>query len=297
MQGFHFLGRSQVVRQRVLIPSCVGSNPSAPTNLTGVYMISYSKLVFLVVCLLFCTNLRADDSGLCTTAFIDQVVKSKYEDGSQVASLWTDLKTKNTVRIKDLDSNIRPKMVTIQYLIESALAALLSNGDIKYARAVIYTPLPPTPLRADNDNLNVLVGKDFYEDKDRMQTILDRITSVKQYLGSGGMLYSVYNDTKSAKHNVPGLDTYTTNISTYGKALIDNPVQKIQTRATGASYIAECKDGTKMFFSIKGNQVNNTKSKTWSLSYGSLANKKLNNYFKKAQELYKKSAGIAFDFQ
>jgi len=244
---------------------------------------------------MLCATARAQDNKLCTTIVIDEIIKSQHKNNDKIKEVWTTLKEKNIVRVRDSDANARPKTVNILSAVESALASSLQNGTIKYSRAVIYTPRPDTPLRADNNNLYMLVEKDFFEDKDRMQTITNRIVSTKQYLTSGGTLYNIHKAI-GATDNIPGMYLYENSINVHYGKLLDKPVRKVQKRYIGASYIAECKDGTKIFFAIKGRQAHDTKTKQWSLYYGNPDSTKLNNSFKKVQALYKKAADVSFDF-
>ena len=256
------------------------------------------KLLTLGFCFLFCINVEAKENTICVTSAINEIIKSNYADDTQIKDLWTKLDVEHIVRIKDSDANVRPQMVKIQYLIESSIASLLKNGNIKYSKAVIYTPLPSTPLRATDTNLNTLVKKDFYKDKNRMNSIVLRRTSTKQYLTNGGILYNLHKIIRAEEEDkIPGLNIYKENIRRYKTTLVDKPISNISTRYTGASYIAECKDGTKMFFSIRGRQAQNTKKRQWSLYYGQLNDTKINNYYKKMQNLYKKEADVPFNFQ
>jgi hypothetical protein len=189
-------------------------------------------------------------------------------------------------------------MIKIQSLIESALASLLKQGVIKYSKSVLYMPLPSTPLRADDSNLNTLVEKEFFDDKNRLRTIIDRMISTKDYLNNGGKIYSMHETiTELDANKIPGLAIYKNNLQKFPGKLIDTPISKINTRYTGASYIAHCQDGTKIFFAIKSRQEDNTKARQWCLYYGTISNKKLDKYFGKLKEVYKLGAEIPFDFE
>lgn len=252
------------------------------------------KSLILFFCFSFCAGAFGQGNQLCTTSAITALIESKYGDDAKLKEIWTGLQDKNVVRIKDSDANVRPQVVKFQSLVESTIASLLKDGSIKYSRAVNYMPLPTTPLRADNVNLNMLVSKEFFDDKSRMQTITNRMTSTKAYLANKGVLYSVHQATAKA---VPGSQVYQANLATFNGALVDKPITKIQGRYIGVSYIAECKDGSKVFFAIKGRQSNNTKDKTWSVYYGDVNNKKLNKTFVKLQERYSQDAGVQFKFE
>ena len=253
------------------------------------------KLLTLVFCLLFCASLRAEDKSLCTTSAIDEIIKSKYKDDDKLIKLWSKLKTKNRAIVRGSDADVRPQAVNMQAVIETALASLLQDETLKYSKAVIYTPRPSTPLRADEHNLNTLVEKDFFEDKNRMQTITNRIVSVKEYLTKGGILYNIHKSVE-ATEDIPGMYVYNHNVTMHYNKLLDKPIKKIQKSYIGASYITECKDGTKVFFAIKGGESKDKKTKQWSLYYGDPNSKKLNKYFKKIQNIYKRTADVSFEF-
>ena len=253
------------------------------------------RVSFLIFCLLFCIATKAQDSNICTTAAIDEIINSKYKDDEKIKNLWFKLKTKGTAVVRGSDADTRPQSVNMQSIIETVLASLLKDKSIKYAKAVIYTPSPPTPLRADANNLSTLVDKEFFEDKNRMQTITNRMISLKEYLAKDGILYSVHNAI-AATNNIPGMHIYNHNVTmNYGK-LLDKPIKRIQKSYTGASYIAECKDGSKVFFAIKGKQAHEEKGKQWSLYYGDPHGEKLNRFFKKVQIVYKMTADVPFEF-
>jgi hypothetical protein len=258
------------------------------------------KLLLALVCVLFCADLRAEDTALCTTASINAIIKANHGSDTKLNELWAELQDKHIVRIRDEDENVRPQMVKMQAVMESALASLLKDKNVKYAKAVIYTSRPETALRATDYNLEALVDKSFFEDKNRLQTITARMNSIKQYLDNGGQLYSVRKTIKEGsrnkKNHVPELNIYTNNLIHYRNSLTDKPVEKLNGRYIGASYIAECKDGKKLFFSIKGREEHDTKPKQWVLYYGELSNSQLNKYYTKVQEVYKKTAEVPFDF-
>jgi hypothetical protein len=174
------------------------------------------KLFIVFICVLFCTSTRAEKTTLCTTPAINALINSKYKDDAKLKEIWSQLQEKSVLRIKDSDANIRPPMVRIQSLIESTLASLLKQGVIKYSKSVIYMPLPSTPLRADDSNLNTLVEKEFFDDKNQLHTIIDRMISTKDYLNNGGKIYSMYETiTEVDANKIPGLAIYKNNLQKF----------------------------------------------------------------------------------
>ncbi|NRA74200.1 MAG: hypothetical protein HRU36_05655 [Rickettsiales bacterium] len=257
------------------------------------------KLLILSFCFLSCLESKSKENILCTTPIINEKINTKYAGNKEITDIWQELQTKFVVRKKGSDAKARPPMVKIQYIVESAITNLLEEGEIKYSKAVIYTPLPSTPLRANTFNVDTLVRKDFFQDLNRVETITIRRDSLQKYLANGGILYNVHNSiTKEHQYNIPGLNVYKDNVIKY-QTLTDIE-SDINTRYTGASYIAECKNGTKMFFAIKGRQAHDTRKKQWVLYYGELKkgkdSRKLNYYFKKVQNIYEE-ADISFDFE
>ena len=257
------------------------------------------KILAITLCALCCLSAKSEENTLCTTSVIDNAIKTEYAGNKEILDIWETLETKTLIRIKDRDAKIRPPMVTMQSIMESKIASLLKDGTIKYAKAVIYTPLPSIPLRATTFNIDTLVRKDFYKDSNRVKTITARRNSLQEYLTNGGMLYHVYKEIEPEKQiTIPGLSNYKDNLDKYKTTLIDKPTDTVNTRYTGASYIAECSNGTKLFFAIKGRQANDVRKKQWALYYGKLdkKNKKLKRYFKRLRTLYE-DADVTFNFR
>ena len=161
--------------------------------------------------------------------------------------------------------------------------------------AVVYAPYPSTPLRTDGDNINKLVSQEILSDPDRINTLVMRFESIHDYLVRGGKLHIMYKDPKE-EEKIPGFDIYKANLAKYPEYLFDVPIDDFNKQYTGASYLVECEDGEKMFFSITGRQLDNTKDGEWALHYGSIREQVPYGHYRALKNLYKKH-GVNFDFK
>jgi hypothetical protein len=142
---------------------------------------------------------------------------------------------------------------------------------------------------------SLLSSKDL-EDPNILNTVVSRYESLHEYLGNGGMLYSVYKNANNY-NDVPGFNFYRNNLRKYPTNLIDKPVDSFEKAFSGASYIVECENGDRVFFSISSTQINDTDTeRNWELYYGSLSDEKIQNHFKILRDLYKKH-GVDFGLE
>lgn len=254
-------------------------------------ILKINKLIILLCAVLFINacDLPNQIIPLCSDSLIEEVVDAN--NSSDIIKLWKKLKKDRYISELADDSDARPKFVGMQFIIESVISSMLKSGLAEKATAVIYTPLPPTPLLVNDDNLSQLVTNDFIKDPKRLDTISSRVISLKEFLQNKGLLYATYQKPENMD-SIPGIKEYTKSMQRY-KTLLDNPIEKINEEYIGASYIIQCSNGQEVFFSIRSMQANDTKKSQWKLYYGSPFEYKVSGYFNAVQEVYK-DAGINF---
>ena len=250
--------------------------------------------IIILLCLAVLSNCNEPTSqNLCPNEIIDELSSTRFAKEHGTTGLWKELKDHSHFEEIETDST-RAKFVNMQFLFESALSAMLKNQQILKSVAVIYTPKPPTPLRATGSNLNQLLPQKTLKNPDDLNTVVSRYESLREYLQNGGVLYSMYKNIHQ-EGEIVGMDIYHEELKKYPDNLKDTPIDNFDPSFTGASYIATCNNGESIFFSISASQLGQNKpDKTWRIYYGSLSNSKIKTHYKALKNLYKKS-GVSFD--
>jgi hypothetical protein len=250
-----------------------------------------NQLIFVLLAAFFVNacDIPNQNIPLCSDNLIEEIVKAN--NTSDISKLWKKLKQDRYITETETDQKIRPKFVGMQFIVESVISSMLKSGLAEKVTVVIYSPLPPTPLRIQDDNITQLVAVDVIRDHARLQTVSSRTVSLKELLQNKGLLYATYQKTDTPDA-IPGIKEYIENTEKFN-TLLDNPVEKINDEFIGASYLIQCSNGQEVFFSIKSTQANDTKKSQWKLYYGSPFEHKVSGYFSTIQEVYKE-AGINF---
>ena len=256
------------------------------------------KLIFLFpVLLAMLFTSCSDDKGvkLCTDDMVAELVSTRFGEEHDAYKIWHKLKKHGHISEKH-SNDVRVNFVNMQFIFESTLASMLKYKQASKVIAVIYTPTPSTPLRTDGTNISSLLPVESLEDPNILNTVVSRYESLHEYLGNGGILYSVYKNTTN-ESAIPGFNFYRDNLQKYPKHLIDMPVASFEKEFSGASYIIECENGERVFFSISSTQISDIETeRNWELYYGSLSDEKIHTHFKMLKDLYKKY-GIHFDVE
>lgn len=250
-----------------------------------------NKLILILLAVFFVNacDIPNQNIPLCSDNLIEEVVTAN--NSKDINKIWKKLKQDRYIHETDTDQKIRPKFVGMQFIIESVISSMLKSGLAEKVTVVIYSPLPPTPLRVHDDNITQLVAVDVIRDLERLETISSRAVSLKDLLQNKGILYATYQKTEDLD-TIPGIKEYIASTEKYN-TLFDNPIDKINEEFIGASYLIQCSNGQEVFFSIKSTQANDTNKAQWKLYYGSPFEHKVSGYFSTIQEVYKE-AGINF---
>ena len=256
-------------------------------------ILKINKLIMLLCTVLFvgACDIPNQTIPLCSDTLIEEIVDAN--DSKEIIKLWNNLKKERYISESSDDSTVRPKFVGMQFIMESVIASMLKSGLAEKVTSVIYTPLPPTPLRVTDDNITQLVAVDIIKDAQRIDTISSRVISLKEILQNKGLVYATYQKPENENiDSIPGMSEYLKNAKRYN-TLLDNPIEKINQEFVGASYLVQCSNGQEVFFSIKATQAINSTKSQWKLYYGSPFEYKVFSFFNTIQEVYKE-AGINF---
>jgi hypothetical protein len=229
---------------------------------------------------------------LCTDAPVMELASAKFGKHHGTYMLLKKLQKDGYVS-QEYSPITHSQFVETQYLFESAIASMAKYNQILRVVGVIYTPLPSTPLRIDGNNINLLLTKEQINKPEIVDTIVARYESLHEFLRSGSTLYNIHQPLKTS---IPGINTYNSNLRVYSKNLQDVVTNKFNKDFIGASYLVECKDGTRVMFAILSHQVSEENPRTeWQLFYGNIDNnEKLYNQFITLQNIYKEQE-IEFD--
>lgn len=256
--------------------------------------ISYIFKILVTTCFVLLSG--CDDRAkhfLCPNEIIDELASTRFAKEHGTTELWKILKDQGHFEEAEYDTS-RAKFVNMQFLFESAIASMLKNKQIIKASAVIYTPKPSTPLRANGKNFNQILTPQILQNPDELNTVVSRYESLREYLQHGGTIYSMYKNVRG-EEEIPGMDVYHEELKQYPENLFDVPMDNFDSSHTGASYLVMCNNGEIIFFSISAAQIGqDTRQKSWKIYYGSLSNYKIKTHYKALKNLYKKS-GVSFN--
>lgn len=164
---------------------------------------------------------------------------------------WEELEAIGTKEFIGTDKEVRPYMVSLQAVIEHALASLLGN-EVSSAAIIIHTPAPPTPLCTEGEILEGLVDSQLEQDPSRLFTVTTRPITLRNFMRNGGVLYAVYP--------VLGLNLRSKEmLAIYNKALKEFPQNLFERRLAcrnlepdmvGALYFITLKNGDQYGFAI-----------------------------------------------
>lgn len=256
----------------------------------GYVMLRNIFTIFIVSLCVLTAGCNKKRDVLCTDTPVMELASAKFGKHHAVYTLLEKLQ-KNKYISQEYSQDTRSQFVETQYLFESALASMAKYDQVLRVVGVIYTPAPSTALRTDGNNINQLLSKEQIAQPEVVDTIVSRYESVHAFLKSGATLYNIHQPSDSA----PGVDVYNTNVKNY-KNLKDVVTNKFNNDFIGASYLIECKDGTRVLFAISFHQVSEDNPRTeWQLFYGDIdKDEKLYNQFIILQNLYKEH-GVEFD--
>jgi hypothetical protein len=254
-------------------------------------ILKINKLIMLLCTVFFVATCDIPNQNipLCSDTLIEELVEAN--DSKDVATLWKHLKKERYISETSDDSKIRPRFVGMQFIMESVIASMLKSGLAEKVTVVVYSPLPPTPLRVTDDNITQLVAIDIIKDPKRLDTISSRVISLRDVLQNKGLVFATYQKTDNME-SIPGMAEYINNVKRYN-TLLDNPIEKINPEFVGASYLIQCSNGQEVFFSIKSTQAVDSNNSQWKLYYGSPFEYKVASYFNTVQGVYKE-AGLNF---
>ncbi len=209
----------------------------------------------------------------------DQLVFSDMVDAtidSEKKELWDTIKAQGGEVIISADADNRPKFVGLQALIEANIASAIAQNKITAAVGVIHTKLPATPLRSDGVIAEGLVTPEIMQDPARLETVLKRPNIIRNFLSAGGRLIAAYPKS-SLQQEIAGFEMYRSLLDQY-KNLIDFPLDELEDRYSGATYIIEEKSGKITCFSIMATQANNPGAQM-GMWFGSLEQEKVKARF------------------
>jgi hypothetical protein len=183
---------------------------------------------------------------------------------------WETLAQKGVLEIEGADKDVRPIFVTLQAIMEHVLSC--SKKEISSLKAVILTPLPPTPLCSKGEVSKELVDPSIEKDPKRLLTVTARTITLRNLLHQECRLYCVYE--KSEGRTKEQLAIYNQECLNYAH-LLDRPIHThIPDSLIGATYFIKDNQGQSYAFGIKITQAKDPKDKAdCALWYGPLTNK------------------------
>lgn len=193
---------------------------------------------------------------------------------------WNTLSSQGVVEVTGSDKDVRPTFVTLQGVIEHVLASEL-NKTIFDLKAIIHTPMPPTPLCTTGEISPELMHPKSENDPLCVFTVKARTTIIRDFLYKGGLLVAAYPKDGINKRSDAQQSIYRNELMTYPTRLMDAPLncESMDRDLIGALYLFKDKAGKEHMFAISIPQVNDSQeSGTFGLWFGEVAkNPKIND--------------------
>lgn len=170
---------------------------------------------------------------------------------------WEELVAEGTKEFLGSDQEVRPYMVSIQGVVEHAIASLLGQ-EISSVTMIIHTPAPPTPLCTEGEISEGLVDPSMENDSTRLITIKSRAFILRNLLAKGGFLYAAYPQGGRKLRTEKMITIYEQALATYAENLKDVELKctELTSDMVGAIYFITFKDGTDYGFAIQIPQAN-----------------------------------------
>ncbi len=169
---------------------------------------------------------------------------------------WHCLYDNGILELRGTDQEVRPFMVSLQGLLEHILANKL-NGEIKALRALIHTPMPPTPLCMKDIITEQLVDPSLHRHRESLFTVKARSVILREFLKKGGKLFAAYPKANLYKRTEEQRGFYQAALKQFPN-LIDVPLalEELPYEYVGAIYIFEDAKGHEYAFAIQITQAN-----------------------------------------
>lgn len=153
------------------------------------------------------------------------------------------------------------------------MTLLIHQNKIQNVTAFIHVPAPPTPLCINpSQPLNTdLVTEEIIKDVARAITVTERAQFLRDYLKYGGILYAAYPTNGLLARTEEQQKIFKNEVQKNCKNLftIELEMETFPREMCGATYFFTLEDKTKMVFSIKSYQANDTEgTRQWGLWLG-----------------------------
>ncbi len=177
-----------------------------------------------------------------------------------ILSTWNILFSQGVVEVHGSDEEIRPYFVSLQGMIENALANGL-NKEIASLKGLIHTPMPATSLCTQGKVSEELVDPSIVKDPMRLGTVKARTTILRDYLFKGGKLFIVYPQQGLLRRTKEQRTIYRQELRNNYGHLFNMPLKckHIPSSLIGATYLFKDRQGKTFVFSIKMTQANDPK--------------------------------------
>ncbi|MDD7804152.1 MAG: hypothetical protein PUP46_00955 [Endozoicomonas sp. (ex Botrylloides leachii)] len=206
----------------------------------------------------------------------DTGIKAQIQD-SITQQVITPLSEKSYIILQGPDAETRPVAVNFQKAVEQKLLEELERNQIVSITACIHTDKPATPLcNPANQALSSSMHSEMAQDPDRVKTIADRTVTVRKMAGHGeGLkLYVAYPQAGMSGRTDEEQSTYRKEVeSDQNVSLVDTPLnlEKLPDGLSGATYVIDTGDTSKLVFSIAGQQATMGSGQTdWYIWFGEL---------------------------
>jgi len=208
--------------------------------------------------------------AFCSASCINARVAS-FEKTQDELAVWDRLVCEGVVELSGSDAEVRPSFVTLQGVVEQALASELGKGILRL-KGVIHTPRPTTALCSRGEISPGLVDASLEGDAERLKTVKARTTMVRDFLHKGGDLYIVYPKGGLELRTEDQQAIYKAELEKHPKNLIDVQLslEEIPGELVGATYFFDDEEGKVHVFSIQMTQAKDPlDSGHYGLWYGS----------------------------
>lgn len=204
---------------------------------------------------------------------LDQV-KTFAQSKDGVCALLDELAASSCVTRDGKDADQRPIFVGAQADFERLFAQLLNKKEIISLFCIIHTPAPATPLCTKGEISEGLVDPSLLNDPERLLTVKKRPDILRDYLRSGGTLYTVYPKGGRNIRSLEQLQILDSLLEEYPEHLFAQELDcaEIPRHLIGATYLITFADFQQVALSLRSYQANRPADDEWGIWFGPLSN-------------------------